>query len=194
MLDILEDSTEDEIPTHQSLELDRIKERIRSIWTQIVMAHCDEMGITEKDKDHFIEEHNLYFSGDPEPEMSEVDNLVQLLDQLLDPQEDLDRVPTKGKAPAYKGSELKANKEKLPSRTSVYSVKHVTTSTPKDKKAKIPYFNYEEPKRGREPKSNVHERSSSMSIRPIQELLEEERRKLLKIALRRNKEYGVIAP
>jgi hypothetical protein len=194
MLDILEDSTEDEMPTHQSLELDRIKERLRSIWNQIVIAHCKEMGVPEKDKESYIKEHSLYFAGDPEPEMSEVDNLVQILDQLLDPQEDLDRVPTKGKAPSYKGSELKANKERLPSRTSIYSVEHTTTSIPKDKKVKLPHSKHEEPKRGKEPKSNVHERSSSMSIRPIQELLEEERRKLLKIALRRNKEYGVIAP
>ena len=149
MLDILEDSTEDEIPTHQSLELDRIKEKIRAIWKQIVIAHCEEMGITEKDKDHYIEEHNLYFSGDPEPEASEIENLVNMLDGLLVSDEELEPVKKGGKAPSYKGSDLKANKEKGKIGSTVYEVSHISTLTPSDKQTKARSSGYDKPTGGR---------------------------------------------
>jgi hypothetical protein len=149
MLNILEDSTEDEMPTHQSLELDRIKEKIRVLWKQIVIAHCEEIGIPEQDKAHYIEEHNLYFSGDPEPEASEVDNLVELLDNLLMPDEALQPIKKGGKAPAYKGSGLSANKEPGKTGVTVYEVSHLDTKTPSDKQTKARSSGYDRPTGGR---------------------------------------------
>ena len=66
-----------------------------------------------------------------------------MLDGLLDPKEELEGVESKGKAPTYKGSELKSNNEKGKIEATVYEVKSKTTKTPNDSRSRIKGGSYE---------------------------------------------------
>lgn len=125
-MDILEDSTQ----IDGGLEIDRFKKRILDIWSRMLeetyAKYPDEIS-----KEEYMESNALKFAGDPEEE-DELDNLLAMLEELLDPQEELDDVKSEGKAPAYKGEELKANNEKGNVEVTTYEVKHASTDTPKD--------------------------------------------------------------
>ena len=190
MLDIFEDSCD-------GLEIDRIKDKIRSIWNAVITAEYNEQYANQKEDaedyvsmEDYIKEHQLYFPGDDKPE-NEIDNLLSMLDDMLDPKEDLDPVSKEGKAPTYNGKQLSENNEKGKVDKTEYKVKHSATITPKDSKSVVKSMTYVRPTGGKEPKSNVHERSTPISIEPITDLLDIERSRLLRLVARRNKEYGV---
>ena len=86
--------------------------------------------------DEFLEENALKFSDEPEPE-SELDSIMEMLDTIMDSDEELERVESEGKAPTYKGSELKSNNEKGKTEATVYEFKSKTTKTPGDSRSEL---------------------------------------------------------
>jgi hypothetical protein len=92
-LDIFKDTTEEDVGT--SLEIDRIKEKVRSVWNQLIKAQYEKEYKYQNDEDEsrvsieeYMEKHQLLFPGDEKPE-SEVENLLTMLEDLLNPQESL---------------------------------------------------------------------------------------------------------
>jgi len=103
--DMFEDST-------FGLELEKIKDKIAKIYNQMVEKayRLENPGASPEDVEAFLEENSLNFK---EPEVdfdSEVDDLQQLLDELLQPEEDLDPVSEKtySKPTVETGKELKS--------------------------------------------------------------------------------------
>ena len=127
MHDILQD-------TADNLELERFKQKLLQIWSTIL-----EQTYTEEDGDYEQYCHNnaLHFGFEPAEDESEIDNLMEMLEDMLDPKEDLQEVNKSGKAPTYGGSQLKANNEGRKAPTTVYKETHVMTATPKDSRTNI---------------------------------------------------------
>ncbi len=132
MLDIFEDST-------GNLELERFKCKLQEIWTRILSETYTEADGT---KEEFMEANALRFADDPQPE-TEVDNLMAMLEDMLNPQEELDSVKSEGKAPSYSGKQLSANNEKSTVDATKYEVKHTSTKTPGDSKTSVKSNTYE---------------------------------------------------
>jgi len=124
MLDILEDST-------GNLELERFKCKLQEIWMRILDETYTEADGT---KEEFMEANALRFADDPQQE-SEIDNLMEMLEDLMNPDEELESVKSDAKAPKYSGPQLKSNNEKGKIEATVYEVKHASTKTPKDSKS-----------------------------------------------------------
>ena len=142
MLDILDDSC-------GGLEIDRIKDKIRDIWTAVISAEYNEQYATQKEDDEdyvsiedYIKEHQLYFPGDPKPE-NEVDGIVEMLENMFDTKEDLEPISSEGKAPSYSGSQLKSNNEKGKVEATKYEAHHAMTHTPSDSKTSVKSSTYE---------------------------------------------------
>ena len=132
MLDILEDST-------GNLEIDRFKCKLREVWMRILEeAHTEEDGTLEE----FMEANALHFADEPQPE-KEVDNLMNMLEDMLDPKEDLESIKGESKAPTYNGSQLKSNNEKGKIEVTKYETHHAMTSTPKDSQRSAKSNTYE---------------------------------------------------
>ena len=102
MHDIFEDST-------GNLELERFKIKLREIWSRILEETYEEGG--DASKEEYLQNNALRFNDEPQEE-TEVDNLMAMLEDLLNPKEELDDVKSEGKAPTYDGKQLKANNEK----------------------------------------------------------------------------------
>ena len=84
-MDIFKDSCEEHTGT--SLELERFKAKIREIWSRL-LEECFAKYPTEgMDLEHFKEHNALHFADEPQPE-DEIDNLMEMLDELLDPKEE----------------------------------------------------------------------------------------------------------
>ena len=137
-MDIFKDSCEEHTGT--SLELERFKAKIREIWS-MMLAETYKLQYNSEDEESMSEEeymeHNaLRFADEPEPE-SELDSIMEMLEGLLEPDEELERVQSEGKAPTYKGSELKSNKEKGKTEATVYEFKSKSTKTPSDSRSKV---------------------------------------------------------
>ena len=137
-MDIFKDSCEEHTGT--SLELERFKAKIREIWSRMLVETYkldydseDEDSISEEE---YIEHNALKFADEPEPE-NELDSLMDMLDGLLDPKEELDGVQSEGKAPKYGGSNLKSNNEKGKTEATVYEFKSKTTKTPSDSRSGV---------------------------------------------------------
>ncbi len=131
MLDILDDST-------GNLELERFKFKLREIWSRILEeTYTEECG----SKEEYLEDNALRFADEPQPE-SEVDNLMCILEELLEPNEDLDSVKGEGKAPTYKGSSLKSNNEKRNIESTTYKAEHISSKTPLDSQTKVKSTSY----------------------------------------------------
>ena len=142
MFNILEDST-CEHSAGSSLEIDRVKEKIKAIWTQIINAEYNEKYATQKDDDEdyvsledYVTENKLYFPGDSKPE-NEVDGIVKMLEDMFDPKEELASVQGEGKAPTYSGKQLSANNDKGKIEATTYESKHAMTRTPGDSKTSV---------------------------------------------------------
>lgn len=188
MLDILQDSTKDYLPIGDSLELDRIKDKIRSIWKQILITQHEAEDTTTPLED-YLKDNALFFPNEDRPE-NEVDELVEMLDGLFDSKEELEPIKSEGKAPDYKGESLSENKEGSKVDKTTYEVAHKMSKTPNDSKSSIKNSGYDKPTEGTEPKSKKHEHSEA-EIKSMLELLEVERKRLMKVMLRRNREFGV---
>ena len=148
-LDILSDSTAPVMSVGGSLELDRIKDKIRSIWNAVITAEYNEQYSNQKEDsddyvsmEDYIKEFQLYFPGDDRPE-NEVDGIVEMLENMFNDKEELEPVAKEGKAPTYGGSQLKANNEKGKIEATVYEVKHASTKTPSDSQSSAKSSTYE---------------------------------------------------
>ena len=143
-MDIFKDTCEEHTGT--DLELERFKAKIREIWSRMLIEtyklHYDPEDEDSMSEEEYIEHNALRFADEPEP-VSELDSLMDMLDGLLDPKEELDSVQSEGKAPTYKGSGLKSNNEKGKTEATVYEFKSKTTKTPEDSRSGVKGGSYE---------------------------------------------------
>jgi hypothetical protein len=137
MFDLMEDTTE-EPALNSSLELDRIKDKIRAIWNRVIVAEYNEKYENQKEDsedyvslDDYIKDKQLYFPDDPRPD-SEVNGILELLDGMFNDKEDLDPISKEGTAPTYSGKQLGSNNDKGHIESTRYEVKHLATKTPND--------------------------------------------------------------
>jgi len=143
-VDIFKDSCEEHTGT--SLELERFKAKIREIWSRMLVEtyklHYDPEDEESISEEEYIEQNALRFADEPEEE-TELDSLMDMLDGLLDPKEELEEVKSDGKAPTYKGSQLKSNNEKGKTEATTYEFKSKTTKTPNDSRSGVKGGSYE---------------------------------------------------
>ena len=142
MLDILDDSCD-------GLEIDRIKDKIRAIWSKVIVAeYNNEYGDQKDDSedyvslDEYITDNQLYFPGDTQPE-NEMSDIAKMLEDMFDPKEELDSVKSEAKAPTYNGKQLSANNEKGKIEATKYEVKHTSTKTPGESQSSVKSSIYE---------------------------------------------------
>ena len=177
-MDIFKDTCEEYTGT--SLELERFKAKIREIWS-MMLAETYKLQYNSEDEESMSEEeymeHNaLRFADEPEME-DELDNLMAMLDELLDPKEELDGVQSEGKAPTYKGGGLKSNNEKGKIEATVYEVNHKSTKTPSDSHSGIKGGSYEGT-----PSGKISQKKDARVIRsfsPIAESFKDELKSLI---------------
>lgn len=148
MLDIFEDSCE-------SLDLDRIKDKIRSIWSKIIVADYNNQYGNMSDDDEkyitleqFMQDNQLYFPGDNKPE-DEVTSIIDMLEDMFSEKEELDPIKGEGKAPTYGGSQLKANNDGRKVESTSYEFEFTSTKTPNDSKSVVKSGTYNKPSGGR---------------------------------------------
>jgi hypothetical protein len=139
MFDILS-STVDEPSVGGSLELERFKVKLREIWehmlTETFAAYDQEM-----DEVQYREANALKFSDELEEE-SEIDNLMAMLDDMINPQEEREEVSSGGAAPKYSGVHLKSVKEGRKSPSTSYSPKHAMSKKPNDSRSLVKSSTY----------------------------------------------------
>ena len=131
-MDIFKDSCDHD--SVENLELERFKAKLREIWTRMLEETYAKYPVEGMDMEHYKEHNALKFADEPEME-DELDNLMAMLDELLDPKEELDGVKSEGKAPTYKGGGLKSNNEKGKIEATVYETNHKSTKTPSDSRS-----------------------------------------------------------
>ena len=143
-MDILKNTTESDSTSY--LEIDRFKAKIIEIWSRMLKEtyaqYYDEDSEDSPSMEEFMEENALKFSDEPEPE-TELDSIMEMLDSLMDSSEELEAVESEGKAPTYKGSELKSNNEKGKTEATVYEFESKTTKTPSDSRSGVKGGSYE---------------------------------------------------
>jgi hypothetical protein len=131
-MDIFDDTCEHD--SVENLELERFKAKIREIWSRL-LDECYAKYPTEgMDLEHFKEHNALHFADEPQP-VDEIDNLMEMLDDLMNPKEELDSVSGEGKAPKYGSSTLKSNNEQGKKEAGTYEYKHTPTKTPSDSRS-----------------------------------------------------------
>jgi hypothetical protein len=196
-MDIFKDSTH-ESSVSNSLEIDRIKARVISVWNQLMAAtyEIEYKNQSSDDEDYvslesFMEDNKLTFAGEQE-EQSEIDSLLEMFDDMLDPQEELEPIESEAKAPTYGSTNLPSHNESLKVPKGTYDGSHASTSIPKDSKDELKATKYEEPEPGKKLISKTHEVSSPTSIKSFHDILKVEREKLLRLVAKNNKKYGVI--
>tara|TARA_R110001606_G_scaffold199819_1_gene347614 strand:+ start:1177 stop:1770 length:594 start_codon:yes stop_codon:yes gene_type:complete len=192
-MDILKDSCEDD--STDSLELERIKAKVMEIWSKLLtVTYEKEYHEMNEDNDdyitleHYLKHNKLMFEGDEQPEQ-EADSLLNMFENLLEPQEELEPIKSDSKAPTYGTTTISINKEsnKVPKGT--YNSEHSSTKTPNDSQTKANSSSYVKPK-GKTPKSKEHEQSNP-NIKTLQSILDLEKEKLLEWIAKRNKKFGV---
>ena len=112
-------------------------------------AYCRNLAIKKSkskylafiDSDDIWEKNKLKFSDEPEPE-NELDSLLDMLDGLMDDNDDLTEIESDGKAPTYKGSQLKSNNEKSNIKGGTYNVNNENTKSPVDSRSQIKTGSY----------------------------------------------------
>ena len=102
------------------------------------------------------------------------------VEYLTDVLEELEDVKSEGKAPTYKGSELKSNNEKGKVEATVYEVKSKTTKTPSDSRSGIKGGSYEGT-----PSGKISKKKDDPVITKYSPLLEQVRDELKSLADRR---------
>ena len=173
MIDIFEDTTE-------NLELERFKVKLVEIWNRILEeTYSEDMG----PKEEYMACNALQFANDPQPE-SEIDNLMAMLEEMLDPQEELESVKSEGKAPTYKGSQLKANNDGRKVESTSYEFEFTSTKTPSDSKTGVKSGTYKEPTTGK-----IASRKDARVIRSFSPMAEMMRDEL--VALKQRRAAGV---
>ena len=195
-MDIFKDSTH-ESSVSNSLEIDRIKARVISVWNQLMAAtyEIEYKNQSSDDEDYvslesFMEDNKLTFAGEQE-EQSEIDSLLEMFDDMLDPKEELEPIESEAKAPTYGSTNLPSHNESLKVPKGTYDGSHTSTSTPKDSKEELKATRYEEPEPGKKLISKTHE-VSAPTLQDLKDILKIERDKLLKTVAKNNRKYGVI--
>ena len=129
--------------------------------------------------EEFMEENALKFSDEPEPE-TELDSIMDMLEGLLEPDEELEEVQSEGKAPTYKGSELESNNEKGKTEATVYEFKHKSSKTPGDSQSGVKGGSYEGT-----PSGGISKKRSPQVIRKYSPLIKEIKEEIRSLADRR---------
>jgi len=170
--------------TTDSLDIERVKDKIRQIWQTILMqeyeseyGHMKDDDDDYKSIDEYCAENALYFPGDDKPE-NETSSIVKMLEEMFDPKEDLQSVQSDGKAPTYGGTQLKSNNEKGNVETTTYEYTHTKTSTPSDSRSKANSSVYEHHSGNIAPRkdSAVKRQYKPMIDKIVEELLELDKR------------------
>jgi len=149
MLDIFEDTTADD-STH-SIELERFKNKLREIWGRMLKETYDKYyDIEDEDsvsEEKFMEMNALKFADEPEP-VNEIDELMQMLDSMMEDTDESEDIKSEGKAPTYKGEQLKENRESGKIEATVYEVKHKTTGKVTEEAKSVKGGSYDKPSGG----------------------------------------------
>ena len=173
-MDIFKNTTESD--STSLLEIDRFKAKIIDIWSRMLKEtyaqYYDEDSEDSPSMEEFMEVNALKFSDEPEP-VSELDSIMEMLDTLMDSSEELEEVESEGKAPTYKGSELKSNNEKGKTEATTYEFKSKTTKTPSDSRSGIKGGSYEGT-----PSGTISKKKDDKVIRKYSPLLEQVRDEL----------------
>ena len=104
--------------------------------------HYDPEDEESMSEEEYMEHNALRFADEPEPE-SELDSIMEMLEGLLEPDEELESVQSEGKAPTYKGSGLKSNNEKGKTEATTYEFESKNTKTPSDSRSGVKGGSYE---------------------------------------------------
>jgi len=195
-MDIFKDSTH-EGSVSNSLEIDRIKARVIGVWNQLMAAtyEIEYKNQSSDDEDFvslesFMEDNKLTFAGE-EKDKSEIDSLLEMFDDMLDPKEELEPIESDAKAPTYGSTTLPSHSESLKVPKGTYDGNHASTTTPKDSTEELQATRYVEPKEGKKLVSKTHE-VSTPTLQDLKDILKIERDKLLKTVAKNNRKYGVI--
>ena len=186
-MDIFKDTTETDPASY--LEIDRFKAKIIEIWSMMLQEtytlYYNEDSEDSPSIEEFMEENELKFSDEPETE-TELDSLMDMLEGLLEPEEELEKVESDSKAPTYKGSKLKSNNEKGKTEATVYEFKSKTTKTPSDSRSGVKGGSYEGV-----PSGGISKKKDDPVIKKYSPLIEEFIDELKRIADRhRAKQLG----
>jgi len=143
-VDIFKNTTDSDPASY--LEIDRFKAKIIEIWSMMLKEtyalYYDEDSEDSPSIEEFMEENELKFSDEPEPE-NELDSIMEMLDSLMDSGEELEAVESDGKAPTYNGNGLKSHNEKGKKEATVYEFESKTTKTPSDSRSGVKGGSYE---------------------------------------------------
>ena len=174
-MDIFSNTIEE--PSDNFLEIDRFKAKFQQIWQMMLETTYDKYDNNSMSKEEYMELNALKFSDDPEPE-SELDEIMDMLDSLLNEDEKLESVKADGKAPTYKGNELSANNETRKLEATDYEYNHQSTKTPNDARSRSKGGSYVGT-----PSNQITKRKSDSvktEFAPIAESLQEELLDLIK--------------
>ena len=178
LVDIFKNTTESD-PT-SLLEIDRFKAKIIDIWSRMLKEtyaqYYDEDSEDSPSMEEFMEVNALKFSDEPEP-VSELDSIMEMLDTIMDSDEELEEVKSEGKAPTYKGSELKSNNEKGKTEATTYEFESKTTKTPSDSRSGVKGGSYEGT-----PSGGISKKKADTVIRKYTPLIEEIKDELRSLA------------
>ena len=168
-MDIFENTTKSN--TENFLEIDRFKAKILDVWTRMLTEtygnYYSEDSEDSPSMQEFLENNALKFSDEPEPE-NELDSLMDMLDKFEDDDKDHEDVQLDGKAPTYKGSNLKAHNEKEKITGGTYNVKNENTKNPNDSRSRVQSGSYVGT-----PSSSLSKKQDSKVIRKYTPLIEE---------------------
>ena len=164
-MDIFANTTESNSDSY--LEIDRFKAKILEIWNTMLEETYAKYENAEMSKEDFIMENSIKFSDDPEPE-NEIDSLMDMLDNFENDDEDHEDVQLDGKAPTYKGSNLKSHNEKEKITGGTYDVKNENTKNPTDTRSKVQSGSYVGT-----PSSSLSKKQDSKVIRKYAPLIKE---------------------
>lgn len=173
-MDIFKDTCDHD--SVETLELERFKTKLKEIWMRMVEETYAKFPDADMDLEHYKEHNALKFADEPEQE-SEIDNLMAMLEDLLDPKEELEDVASEGKAPSYGSSSLKSNNEKGKVEATTYEFKHTSSKTPSDSRSGSKGGSYEGT-----PSGSISKKKDDRVIRsfsPMAESLKEELRALV---------------
>ena len=176
-MDILKNTTESD--STSLLEIDRFKAKILEIWSMMLNETYSQYYDDSEDSPsmaEFLEQNALKFSDEPEPE-SELDSIMEMLDSLMDSGEELEEVKSEGKAPTYKGSELKSNNEKGKTEATTYEFESKNTKTPDDSRSGVKGGSYEGT-----PNGQITQKKDSKVIRKYSPILEQIREEVKSLA------------
>ena len=174
-MDIFSNTIEE--PSDNFLEIDRFKAKFQQIWQMMLETTYDKYDNSNMSKEEYMELNALKFSDDPEPD-SELDELMDMLDSLMNEDEKLESVKADGKAPTYSGKQLSAHNELKKMEKTSYEYNHKNTKTPSESSSGVKGGSYEGT-----PSSQISKRKSDpvkTEFAPIAESLQEELLDLIK--------------